>query len=69
MARRKVEPRKRGRPATGKDPLVNARMPEQMIHNIDRWAIANGLSRSEALRQLLGYALKRTERRAISARR
>ena len=62
MARLKVEPRKRGRPATGKDPLVNARMPQKMIRTIDRWANAKGLSRSEALRRLLGYALKRQQR-------
>jgi hypothetical protein len=39
-----------------------------MIHNIDRWATANGLSRSEALRRLLGYALKRADRRVMLAR-
>jgi hypothetical protein len=44
-------------------------MPQQMIHNIDKWATANGLSRSEALRRLLGYALKRAESRAMAATR
>ncbi|MGE3829678.1 MAG: ribbon-helix-helix protein, CopG family [Parvibaculaceae bacterium] len=48
---------------------MNARMPQQMIHTIDRWAMANGLSRSEALRQLLGDALKRADRRIAAASR
>jgi hypothetical protein len=44
-------------------------MPQQMIHTIDRWATAKGLSRSEALRRLLGDALKRADRRTASTSR
>ena len=55
----RVIPKKRGRPATGKDPLVATRMPPGLIRAIDDWAArhANG-SRSEAIRHLLEQALK-----------
>ncbi|WP_430642911.1 ribbon-helix-helix protein, CopG family [Bradyrhizobium stylosanthis] len=54
----KVHPKKRrGRPATGKDPLVSARLPKPMIADIEAWAIANGVGRSEALRRLVEIGL------------
>jgi Arc/MetJ-type ribon-helix-helix transcriptional regulator len=54
-----VMPKKRGRPATGKDPMVTARMPAQMIESVDLWASehADG-SRSEAIRRLVDLGLK-----------
>jgi predicted DNA-binding protein len=55
----KVIPKKRGRPATGKDPLVAFRLPPEMIEAIDSWAAGNGKSRSEAMRQLIELGLKR----------
>jgi hypothetical protein len=55
----KVTPKKRrGRPATGRDPHVTTRMPEEMISQIDDWAEANGLGRSEAIRRLVELGLK-----------
>jgi Arc/MetJ-type ribon-helix-helix transcriptional regulator len=54
----RVKPKKRGRPATGKDPLIGARMPLELIREIDTWAKHNtGGSRSEAIRRLVEQAL------------
>jgi hypothetical protein len=50
----KVMPKKRrGRPATGKDPQVIARMPAALIASIDKWAAERDINRSEAIRLLL----------------
>jgi hypothetical protein len=55
----KVIPKKRrGRPATGKDPHVAARMPPQLTAEVDAWAKANGMTRSEALRRLIVIGLE-----------
>lgn len=53
-----VQPKKRGRPATGKDPLVGARFPQDLIDSIDAWAAENDASRSEAIRRLVELGLK-----------
>jgi Arc/MetJ-type ribon-helix-helix transcriptional regulator len=54
----KVHPKKRrGRPATGKDPLVSARLPQPLIDEIDQWATSNEASRSEAMRRLVELGL------------
>lgn len=50
--------RKRGRPSTGTTPHVGARFPEALIAEIDVWAKANDISRSEAIRQLVEMGLK-----------
>jgi Arc/MetJ-type ribon-helix-helix transcriptional regulator len=52
-----VQPKKRGRPATGKDPLVGARFPQDLIDAIDAWAAKNDASRSEAIRRLVELGL------------
>ncbi len=50
----KVHPKKRrGRPATGKDPLVSARLPAKLIETIDSIAASETLTKSEAVRQLI----------------
>ena len=54
----KVMPKKRGRPATGKDPQIVARMPAGMLANVDAWATANETTRSEAFRRLVEIGLK-----------
>ena len=55
----KVAPRKRrGRPATGKDPHVAARMPPALIAEVEAWVAANDTSRSEAIRRLVEIGLK-----------
>jgi len=55
----KVAPKKRrGRPATGKDPHIAARMPAPLIAEVEAWAAANDTTRSEAFRRLVELGLK-----------
>ena len=55
----KVTPkRKRGRPATGRDPHVTSRMPQTLIDRVEDWAAANDTGRSEAIRRLVELGLK-----------
>jgi len=56
-SRKKVIPKKRGRPATGKDPMVSIRLPEKTLAAIDKVAKAEGVSRSEKIRALIEKAL------------
>jgi hypothetical protein len=58
----KVIPKKRGRPATGKDPLLAIRAPSVLIAAIDAWAAKDGLARSEAVRRLIEAGLKANKR-------
>jgi Arc/MetJ-type ribon-helix-helix transcriptional regulator len=58
----RVKPKRRGRPATGKDPLVGARLPPNMIREIDQWASRNSVSRSEAIRRLVERSLAKETR-------
>src|SRR5438128_2092338 len=54
----KVAPKKRrGRPATGKDPHIAARMPIPLIAEVEAWAAANDTTRSEAFRRLVELGL------------
>jgi hypothetical protein len=48
----------RGRPATGKDPHMAARMPRALIAEVEAWAEAHGTSRSDAFRRLVELGLK-----------
>jgi hypothetical protein len=55
----KVTPKKsRGRPATGKDPHVTARMPADLIVQVEAWATTKEIGRSEAIRRLVELGLK-----------
>jgi hypothetical protein len=55
----KVIPKKRrGRPATGKDPQVVLRMPAPLITAVEAWGAANDAVRSEAIRRLVELGLK-----------
>jgi Arc/MetJ-type ribon-helix-helix transcriptional regulator len=55
----KVHPKKgRGRPATGKDPLVSARLPVKLIENIKSIAESEKISRSDAIRNLIERGLQ-----------
>lgn len=47
-----VKPKKRGRPATGKDPLVGVRFPADLLAEIDTLAAERGMSRSDLIRVL-----------------
>jgi len=54
----KVAPKKRrGRPSTGKDPHVAARMPLELIAQVEGWATANDTTRSDAFRRLVALGL------------
>jgi hypothetical protein len=63
----KVAPKKRGRPGTGKDPHMAARMPPPLIHQVEAWAETNQTTRSDAFRRLveLGLTVK-TPARPVS---
>jgi hypothetical protein len=50
--------KKMGRPATGHDPVVAARIPIEVIRQIQRWAKANKCSRSAAITALVKRGLK-----------
>jgi len=61
MSRKKViQKKKRGRPATGQDPLAALRLPTELLREIDNWRRAQpGLpSRSAAIRYLVECGLK-----------
>jgi hypothetical protein len=63
----KVHPKRRGRPATGKDPLISARVPAEVVTSIEAWGAAKGLTRSEAIRRLVELGLKvKTPARSVS---
>ena len=52
-------PKKRGRPATGRDPHITVRVPQEMINGLELWAGKNNVSRSEAVRDLIAEHLIR----------
>jgi Arc/MetJ-type ribon-helix-helix transcriptional regulator len=53
-----VKPKKRGRPATGRDPFVGIRLPSKLINEINHWAAkSEASSRSDAIRRLVEKAL------------
>ena len=54
MARRH---KKRGRPRTGRDPMIGVRLPERMIKKIAKVAEARSANRSDAVRWLLEQGL------------
>ena len=49
--------RKGGRPATGRDPHLMVRAPAEMLARIDARATQRGVSRSDAVRELLELRL------------
>lgn len=48
-----VKPKKRGRPATGRDPLVGVRISPELLALIDAWAAERGITRSSAIRAMV----------------
>lgn len=59
----KVKPKKRGRPATGKDPLYGVRFSNAQMLAIEKWAKQQGVtSRSEAIRRLVEEGLMAIKR-------
>ena len=55
---KKVLPKARGRPATGRDPVSAIRLPLELTASIDKWAERYAVgSRSEAIRRLIEFGL------------
>jgi hypothetical protein len=61
-----VTPKKRGRPATGRDPFLTARVPQDVIDAIEAWAAASEISRSEAVRRLLELGMRAPKRKSAA---
>jgi hypothetical protein len=53
-----VKRKKRGRPATGTEPLYGVRFNDQLMSEIMQWAKANAVTRSVAIRRLVEIGLK-----------
>jgi hypothetical protein len=54
-----IQKRGRGRPATGRDPAVTSRLPEDIITAVDKWASKNDApTRAQAIRRLVELGLK-----------
>ena len=55
-----VHQKRRGRPATGRDPAVTIRLPEAVLAKVEHWAMAqeDRPPRSQAIRRLVEIALK-----------
>jgi hypothetical protein len=57
---KEIQKRRRGRPATGRDPAVTARLPQETIDSIDEWARRNDEpTRAQAIRRLVEIGLKK----------
>jgi len=63
MKRPKIEKPKRGRPATGFDPVLTVRLPDDLVKGLEAWAKKNGLTRSDAIRQFIELGIKGGERK------
>ena len=63
-------PKKRGRPATGHDPIVSIRLPVRLLRDIDAWAAVYRddtylMDRSAAIRSLILLGLQGHSFRAV----
>jgi len=54
----KVTEKKRGRPATGRDPVSAVRLPAELTAAVDKWGEVHDANRSEAIRRLVELGLK-----------
>jgi hypothetical protein len=52
-----VTPKRRGRPATGRDPTLTVRFPPELLARVEAWADEQGTDRSSAIRRLVHDAL------------
>ncbi len=50
-----------GRPATGHDPVLTARIPAELLAKLEKWARANKCSRSAAVAVMIERGLKQEE--------
>jgi hypothetical protein len=60
QSRKRVIPKKRGRPATGNDPVRAFRLSDEFMARVDAWASEQDdrPSRAEAIRRLVEIGLK-----------
>jgi hypothetical protein len=56
-AKKAAPGRRPGRPATGKDPLISLRIPEEIREEVTAWGIQRGMNRSKAIRALIEIGL------------
>jgi hypothetical protein len=57
-----VKSKKRGRPATGRNPLIGLRLPREIVTQIDEWSKLSGTkTRSEAISRLVKLGLARNQ--------
>jgi hypothetical protein len=49
--------KKRGRPATGTDPMLAVRFPPGLVEQVEAWARYQKTNRSDAIRRLVEQAL------------
>jgi hypothetical protein len=67
----KAHQKKRGRPATGRDPAVTVRLPESLLATVEHWAMSQDDQppRSQAIRRLVELGLTaETKARSIGRR-
>lgn len=50
--------KRKGRPATGINPLIGARLESSILEKLDFWALKNGVTRAEAIRRLIEAGLR-----------
>ena len=50
-----------GRPATGHDPVLTARIPAELLEKLEKWARANQCSRSAAVTVMIERGLQQEE--------
>ena len=53
-----IVPKKRGRPATGRDPVVAVRLPADLVVAVERATVARKIPRSQVIRDALAEYLK-----------
>ena len=65
----KVNQKKRGRPATGRDPVSAVRLPAALTADVDKWAEDHEANRSEAIRRLVELALGIAQRAGVRTKK
>ena len=53
----KVNQKRRGLPATGRDPVSAVRLPAELTASVDKWSEDHETNRSEAIRRLVELGL------------
>jgi hypothetical protein len=63
LTKKVVPEKRRGRPATGRDPVTAIRLSSEIRETVDQWAARqpDTPSRSEAIRRLVEMGLKKSK--------